>query len=175
MGAPGDVPAFDADLALQAAEHFKARKKQRDAKEKAVDNGEYSKAETTKRMADRANRLLASVEGAVAKTSTPSGRELLGGAPRAAPLPDKLHELIQHGPVTAETVTDDFLERVIGVTRDFLAIDFFAKGTVASRAVCRIVTRLGGGRRGLGTGFMVTRSLLITNHHVLDVGGRRQT
>ena len=69
---------------------------------------------------------------------------------------------------TAETVTDDFLERVIGVTRDFLAIDFFAKGTVASRAVCRIVTRLSGGRRGLGTGFMVTRSLLITNHHVLE-------
>jgi endonuclease G len=168
MGAPGDVPAFDENIAIQAAEHFKARKKQRDAKEKAVDNGEYDKAEGAKRMAARANRLLASVEGAVAKTAAPPGRELLGAPPRVAPLPDKLHELIQHGPVTPETVTEDFLERVIGETRDFLAIDFFEKGTLASRAVCRIVTNLGGGRRGLGTGFMVTRSLLMTNHHVLD-------
>ena len=67
---------------------------------------------------------------------------------------------MQLDPVTAETVTDEFLERVIGATRDFLAIGFFEKGTVASRAVCRIVTNLGGGRRGLGTGFMVTPSLL---------------
>ena len=173
MGAPGDVPAFDADLALQAAEHFKARKKQRDAKEKAVDNGEYSKAKTTKRMADRANRLLASVEGAVAKTSTPSGRRavrararLAGQAARTDPAWPGTRP--KRSPTTSWNAS-------IGVTRDFLAIDFFAKGTVASRAVCRIVTKLSGGRRGLGTGFMVTRSLLITNHHVLDIGGHRQT
>lgn len=59
------------------------------------------------------------------------------------------------------------MERVIGATRDFLAIGFFEKGFGASRAVCRIVTNLGGGRRGLGTGFLVTPSLLMTNNHVL--------
>ena len=67
------------------------------------------------------------------------------------------------------------VERVIGATRDFLAIGFFEKGAIASRAVCRIVTNLGGGRRGFGTGFMVTPSLLMTNNHVLaseDQAGR---
>ena len=165
MSAPGDVPAFDADIALLAAEHFKARKKQRDVKETAVDKGEYSKAETPKRMASRANRLLNTVEGAIGARGL-LAREVAGALPEEA-LPDRLHELMQHDPVTAETVTDEFLERVIGATRDFLAIGFFEKGTVASRAVCRIVTNLGGGQRGLGTGFMVTPSLLMTNNHVL--------
>src|SRR5262249_18616198 len=73
----------------------------------------------------------------------------------------------RQGPVTAEDVNDALLERVIGATRDFLAIGFFDRGTIASRAVCRVVTNLGGGRRGLGTGFLVTPSLLITNNHVL--------
>ena len=57
-------------------------------------------------------------------------------------------------------------ERVIGNTRDFLAILFFDKGTLASRAVCRIVTTLDDGQ-SFGTGFLVTPRLLITNHHVL--------
>jgi len=164
MIAPGDVPAFDAEKAVQAAEHFKARKKQRDAKEKAVDNKEYSKAETAKRMASRANRLLNIAEGAIGARGF--SREV-AVAPAVEPVPDKLLELMKHGPVTPESVTDAFLERVIGATRDFLAIGFFERGTIASRAVCRIVTSLSGGRRGLGTGFMVTPALLMTNNHVL--------
>jgi endonuclease G len=93
---------------------------------------------------------------------------LAEGMPQPPSIPDELHELIRHGPVTEEAVTDAFLERVIGATRDFLTIGFFERGTAASRAVCRIVTNLGGGRRGLGSGFMVTQSLLMTNNHVLN-------
>jgi endonuclease G len=59
------------------------------------------------------------------------------------------------------------MERVIGATRDFLGISFFEAGLAASRAVCRIISKLPNGKRSFGSGFMVTPRLLITNHHVL--------
>jgi endonuclease G len=164
MVAPKDEPAFDLEIAVRAAENFKARKKQRDAKEKAINEGQYTKAESSDRLAKRINRIMGAVHGTIAAAAAGPERAL-EAAPQA--LPDKVHELMQQGPIGPADVTDALLERVIGATRDFLAIGFFEKGTVASRAVCRIVTNIGGGRRGLGTGFMVTPSLLITNNHVL--------
>jgi esterase/lipase superfamily enzyme len=161
MGAPGDKPAFDLDIAMHAADNFKARKKQRNAKAKAINEGQYTKAESPQRLAKRVNRLVDAMKGRLAVAAvTPEARS-------AQALPDKVRAVITQDEVAPDTVTDAIVERVIGATRDFLAIGFFDKGTMASRAVCRIVTNLGGGRRGLGTGFLVTPSLLMTNNHVL--------
>jgi endonuclease G, mitochondrial len=168
MGAPGDSPAFDLKIAVRAAENFKLRKQQREAKEKAINEGRYTKAESPDRLAKRVNRLLDTVHGAIAAAAVAAAKrpEPLFVA-RAKELPDVLHTLVQRGPVAPAEINDALLERVIGATRDFLAIGFFEKGISASRAVCRIVTNIGSGRRGLGTGFLVTPSLLITNNHVL--------
>ena len=168
MGAPGDSPAFDLKIAARAAEHFKLRKQQRDAKEKAINEGRYTKAESPDRLAKRVNRLLGAVHGAITAAAVAAGKEpepLF--VARAKELPDVLRTLIQRGPVAPADISDALLERVMGATRDFLAIEFFEKAISASRAVCRIVTNIGAGRRGLGTGFLVTPSLLITNNHVL--------
>ncbi|ETX30133.1 endonuclease [Roseivivax isoporae] len=59
------------------------------------------------------------------------------------------------------------LERVIE-QNELMAVAFFARGMIASRAVGRVVVRDGAGRaRDYGTGFMVSSELLMTNHHVL--------
>lgn len=170
-GVPDDKPAFDIEVAVQAAANFKARSKQRDAKAKAISAGRYTEAETPKRLANRVNRLVNAVREAVA---VPSNLRLEGTATKGA-LSKEVHEVASQAEVTPDQINDALVERVIGATRDFLAVGFFEKGTVASRAVCRIVTNLGGGRRGLGTGFLVTPSLLMTNWHVLknDVAATR--
>jgi endonuclease G len=55
-------------------------------------------------------------------------------------------------------------EAVWGQTIDFVDASFFERGLIAAKAVCRIVTRNG---RGIGTGFMISPRLLITNNHVM--------
>lgn len=175
MGAPGDSPAFDLSIAARAAENFKLRSKEREAKKKAISEGRYTEAESADRLAKRVNRLLDAVHGTIAATAVaavrrggPSFTVSAKALPDIVHLPDVVHMLVQQGPVAPAQVNNALMERVIGATRDFLAIGFFEKGTSASRAVCRIVTNLGGGRRGLGTGFLVTPSLLMTNNHVLS-------
>jgi hypothetical protein len=42
MAAPSDKPAFDPAIAARAGENFRVRKKQRDAKEKAISEGHYT-------------------------------------------------------------------------------------------------------------------------------------
>jgi endonuclease G, mitochondrial len=168
MGAPGDRPAFDLKIAARAAENFKLRKQQREAKEQAIKEGRYTEAESPDRLARRINRLLGAVHGALAAAAVAAGqRPEPSLVAKAKELPDILHTLLQRGPVAPTDISDAWLERVIGATRDFLAVGFFEKAIGASRAVCRIVTNIGGGRHGLGTGFLVTPSLLITNNHVL--------
>ncbi len=59
-------------------------------------------------------------------------------------------------------------ERIIGRS-NLVGISYFDRTRLASRTVGRVVVRgLQGGRiDGYGTGFLVSRRLLITNHHVL--------
>ncbi len=60
------------------------------------------------------------------------------------------------------------LERVLG-RNDLLPINFLQRGTLASRAVCRIwVGDLFGSNGSWGTGFLVSPRLLLTNHHVIE-------
>jgi endonuclease G len=58
-------------------------------------------------------------------------------------------------------------ERIFGKTVDFVDVAFFERGRRAARAVARIVTRDGA---PLGTGFLISPKLLMTNNHVIDSG-----
>jgi endonuclease G, mitochondrial len=59
------------------------------------------------------------------------------------------------------------LERVIN-SADFLDVRFLEAGVAAARAVCRIAIQGPAGPVGFGTGSLVSPSLLLTNHHVLE-------
>lgn len=64
-------------------------------------------------------------------------------------------------------VAEMLLERIIN-TPDFLSVRYLDAGVVAQHAVGRVNIRdQRGTLSGYGTGFMVSRSLLLTNHHVL--------
>ncbi|MBW4617640.1 MAG: serine protease [Desmonostoc vinosum HA7617-LM4] len=62
------------------------------------------------------------------------------------------------------------LERIINQS-DLMSISFLEEGLLVARSVGHIGFRSITGRRSLGTGFMVSPRLLLTNNHVLpDVG-----
>jgi endonuclease G len=83
-----------------------------------------------------------------------------------------LKELVERGPIDANDIDNFLYERVVGETRDFLMASFLERGIRAKRSVARVVTELGGGRFCYGTGFLVSPSLLLTNHHVLPDAAR---
>jgi endonuclease G len=59
------------------------------------------------------------------------------------------------------------LERMIG-GNDLSPINYLARGTAASRAVCRVHLRDESGQTvGFGTGFLIAPGVLMTNHHVI--------
>ncbi len=65
------------------------------------------------------------------------------------------------------------LEQIIGAN-DLLDIRFLADGADAARAVGQVRLPVPGGTR-LGTGFMVTAALMMTNHHVLQSAAEAAT
>ncbi|MEU6549249.1 serine protease [Streptomyces sp. NPDC046915] len=66
-------------------------------------------------------------------------------------------------------------ERILGASKDLQAWSFLPRGARAARTVARISVRDGGRELPLGTGFLVSPSLLMTNHHVLfDAAAARQ-
>src|SRR5690349_11326660 len=68
--------------------------------------------------------------------------------------------------------TQDVQQAEIGLERiiqgnDLDSINYLAKGTAASRSVCRIQLRdLKSNLLGYGSGFLIGPGLLLTNHHV---------
>ncbi|MGW1672364.1 trypsin-like serine peptidase [Streptomyces sp. NPDC002324] len=67
-------------------------------------------------------------------------------------------------------------ERILGVSRDLQAWSFLPRGARAARTVARISVRENGRELPVGTGFLVSPNLLLTNHHVLpDVEAARQS
>jgi endonuclease G, mitochondrial len=152
MVAPFNVFAFDVQVAQQAARNWLARTDVRERKASAVREGRYDVAESKYRLAKWVNRRLGQV------------RESLPGS---VVLPESLAELVSRSPVAPSEINDQLVERVMGATRDFLAVAFLERAVLAARSVGRIETCLPGGRRGYGTGFLVSSRLLLTNNHVL--------
>lgn len=58
---------------------------------------------------------------------------------------------------------EDLLNEAIVPPNNLLPVHFMQEGAVVQRAVCRINVP----RRRIATGFMVSKSLMLTNHHVL--------
>jgi len=159
MAAPPIRLHYRPDIAADAAKRFKSRNESRRKRMSAASKGEYTKVESKERLVNHVNRLLSELASSTAAPDAASAQETLR---REAPA---LKGLPSPGQVTANDINDRFVERVIGNTRDFLAVQFFDRGARASRAVCRIVTSFPDGE-AFGTGFLVTPRLLITNHHV---------
>src|SRR5262245_37745030 len=55
-------------------------------------------------------------------------------------------------------------EAIWGETVDFVDVAFLERGMRAARSVCRVITRAG---QAIGTGFLISPRLLITNNHVI--------
>ncbi|WP_406251984.1 serine protease [Streptomyces atratus] len=58
-------------------------------------------------------------------------------------------------------------ERILGLSKELQAWSFLPRGARAARTVARISVRENGRELPLGTGFLVSPRLLMTNHHVL--------
>ncbi|WP_318275175.1 trypsin-like serine peptidase [Streptomyces pharetrae] len=66
-------------------------------------------------------------------------------------------------------------ERILGVSKELQAWSFLPRGAQAARTVARISVRERGRELPVGTGFLVSPQLLLTNHHVLpDADAARQ-
>lgn len=86
----------------------------------------------------------------------------------------RAERLVQRGHVSVATVerlteqgSDRLLERIIGVSRDFQPANFLARGARAITSVARVCQGSNGRAVPIGTGFMVSPTLLLTNNHVL--------
>lgn len=154
MAATSNRFACDLGAVRAAAERWKERGAERKRKENATRKGLHDVAETPERLAKWVNRRLRQVRSA--------------SRIAADAMPESLRALAERGDVTAAEIDNDFVERVVGETRDFLAVAFLERAVGATRPVCRLTTDLGAGRRSFGTGFLVSPALLLTNHHVLD-------
>ncbi|MFH8800741.1 trypsin-like serine peptidase [Streptomyces sp. NPDC017936] len=106
----------------------------------------------------------------------PDSREAL--AARAARLLDRhavpaamAVEAVRGEPLTAPAA----YERILGASKELQAWSFLPRGARAARTVARISVRENGRELPLGTGFLVSPGLLMTNHHVLtDAEAARQ-
>ncbi|MFF8288922.1 trypsin-like serine peptidase [Streptomyces sp. NPDC016309] len=58
-------------------------------------------------------------------------------------------------------------ERILGLSKELQAWSFLPRGARAARTVARILARENGRELPIGTGFLVSPRLLMTNHHVL--------
>ncbi|MFC9843394.1 trypsin-like serine peptidase [Streptomyces sp. NPDC127595] len=102
---------------------------------------------------------------------------------QGASLPDsesqlqaRAEHLISGGALPMETVMSlvseelpgrRLLERIIGASKDLQAVNFLSRGSRAAATVGRISVFDNGRVLPLGTGFLVSADLLLTNHHVL--------
>jgi len=148
-----DEFAFDLEMALAAAKRWQRQKNILQGKKTASAEGDFVSLDDKSRLAKRANRLLRSVRHALPQESFGADEEL--------------RAVVEQPEVSADEIDNATFERIIGTTNDLLAVRFFDSGKLACRSVCRMVIRIGGGKISYGTGFMVTPSLLLTNHHVL--------
>jgi endonuclease G len=133
----GETSQSQLDRMIAAADRYAKYSDQISQARSDIAKGFIEKVETPERRAKFVKR---EVEIAVSKGRLPD-------MPTGAAMPD---------------VAAFGLERMLGGTRDFLSIEFFEAGLRAAHPVGRLQTPL-----SLGTGFLVTPGILLTNNHVL--------
>lgn len=85
--------------------------------------------------------------------------------PDDARLADVVQVRTQAPPAEARRIAQESgAEAIWGQTIDFVDVAFLERGMLAARSVCRIITR---GGQAVGTGFLISPRLLITNNHVI--------
>src|SRR5262249_13037865 len=102
---------------------------------------------------DRRRKRVEAVTGCDAETA---GRLIAGGSPAELRSGDELMGA----------------ERLIGPTVDYLPVSFLTIGVAAASSVARVIER---GGQPIGSGFLISRRLFITNNHVIasaDEAGR---
>lgn len=68
-----------------------------------------------------------------------------------------------------------FKERLIGKENNLMSVSFLNQGIAMARTVCRVIVVRGEERIAIGTGFMVSPNLMMTNEHVIgNMGQARQ-
>ena len=96
--------------------------------------------------------------GGVAAADTPE---------RIAKRVDRLGRYYAAGDRESDTLPDQLLEKIIN-TADFVGVRYLDAGAAAARSIGRVNIRdVRGTLQGYGTGFLVSPTLLLTNHHVL--------
>ena len=96
--------------------------------------------------------------GGVAAADTPE---------RIAKRVDRLGRYYAAGDWESDTLPDQVLEKIIN-TADFVGVRYLDAGAAAARSIGRVNIRDARGTlQGYGTGFLVSPTLLLTNHHVL--------
>ncbi|MFV9457108.1 DNA/RNA non-specific endonuclease [Rhodococcus sp. NM-2] len=96
--------------------------------------------------------------GGVAAADTPE---------RIAKRVDRLGRYYGNGDWESDALPDRLLEKIIN-TADFVGVRYLDDGAAAARSIGRVNIRDARGTlQGYGTGFLVSPTLLLTNHHVL--------
>jgi V8-like Glu-specific endopeptidase len=137
--------------ALAAGERFRGRARERERRETLRREGLWLQSDSRERVVERFARLAA--------TTAPPG----AAVPKRDVVERRVIENLER-PAPSRAV---FVERILGRS-DLLPVAYFARGDRAARSVGRIVIRSAAGvEEGYGTGFLVSPTLLLTNHHVL--------
>jgi endonuclease G, mitochondrial len=151
-----------------AAARIEARREEREAKLKALEEGGgIAAADSPARVAARLDRL----SRYWSRAPLPAGSgEAAAGSPQdvisAALSRGTAWSEVSEAEATLETA-GKILERVVG-TPDFVGINYLETGLIASRAIGRVNVVQGGQPAGYGTGSMIAPGVLMTNHHVLE-------
>lgn len=159
MTAPANHYAFSLHDAREAARRWKQREQRHKEFAEAAVTKEFGALDTPERRGKRLRRLLSGLATSAPRT----GAAFTGSFAAAAEFAAASAERAAPG--------NKLLERIIGTTRDFQFVSFLEQAVHSSKSVGRIVIRQGGSIAGYGTGFMVSRRLMMTNHHVLDTPG----
>jgi endonuclease G len=154
---PDSDPDLDKALlerASEAAKRWRDREPIREERNNAIKDGRPFDADSRPRLALRLNRLINEVRS--------SSRD------RRPPDNPTLRELIARPtPLAPEDLNAELVQEVVLGVRNFLSVEFLARGIQSARPVGRILIQSGGSVRARGTGFLVARGMVLTNEHVL--------
>lgn len=87
---------------------------------------------------------------------------------RQAEAPDAVRGVASAG---AAGAAEGVPEAIQGQTVDFVDVAFLERGMRAARSVCRLLTR---GQQAIGTGFLISPRLVLTNNHVIGTEAAAQ-